>query len=80
LRPKDEPKFRLKNWYINEPYRSIISINESVYRAIIKVFETSAKAVKVVIDGVEKTIDLASNILTGASTVIKTRAFMPFLY
>jgi len=70
LRPRGEPKFELKNWYINEPYRSIVSISESVYNAVIKVFEVASRAVKVVIDGVEQTLDLANHIVSGASSLI----------
>jgi hypothetical protein len=47
LRPKEVTKFNVKNWYINEPYRSIIAMKESTYNAIIKVFKASMKAVEV---------------------------------
>jgi hypothetical protein len=76
LRPKDEERFKIKNWYIKEPYRTVVSIRESTYNAIVKVFELAAKAVKVVIDGVEKTIDLASNLLDGASAVINNLPYI----
>jgi hypothetical protein len=71
LRPKDEPKFKEKNWYINEPYRSIISMNEGIYNAMIKVFQLSKKAVKVVINGVDMVLDLTSNALDGVNSGLK---------
>ena len=63
LRPKDEPRFKEKNWYIKQPYRSIVSINERVYNAMLAVFRLAAKAVEVVIDGVEKVLDLTDTAL-----------------
>ena len=59
LRPKDESRFRARNWYINEPYRSIISMSERIYNAMQKVFKTSIKLVENAVDGVSETLDIS---------------------
>jgi hypothetical protein len=76
LRPKDEERFKVKNWYIKEPYRTIVSMRESIYNAMLKVFEVSAQAVKVVIDGVEKVLDLTSSALNFLGGTISTTSFL----
>jgi hypothetical protein len=66
LRPKDEPRFKEKNWYINEPYRSIIVINEAAYNLMLKVFKTAVQVVETAIDtvgvGVDTTLFLVKNL------------------
>jgi len=57
LRPKEEAKFRERNWYIKEPYRSIIQITEMVYNLVLKVFKTAIKVIETTIDGVENALD-----------------------
>jgi hypothetical protein len=43
---------------------------------MIKLFETLVKAVKVVIDGVEQTLNLAGNILTAGSTLLNNLPYI----
>ena len=83
LRPKNEERFKDLNWYIKQPYRSIVAINERIYNLMINVFKTGAKAVEVVLDGVNSVIDLTSSALdiarntaSGASFLIKNLPYI----
>ena len=76
LRPKNEAKFKEKNWFINEPYRSIVAITDKIYDAMIKLFKTLAKAVELVIDGVNVAIDLLAGTIDGLKDGMKLSAWL----
>ena len=71
MRPKNEAKFKEKNWYINEPFRSIVGIKEGIYNAMLKVFALLKKSVEVVISGVDVVLDLTSTVLDGVNSGLK---------
>ena len=57
LRPRGEGKFREKNWYIKEPYRSIVLVTDFIYNAMLKVFAVGIKLLDVVLDTINNSID-----------------------
>jgi len=57
LRPKGEQRFMEHNWYIKEPYRSIISITERTYNLMLNVFKVTLNAVESAVDSVSSTLD-----------------------
>jgi len=63
LRPKDEPKFKEKNWYIKEPYRSIISITEGIYNLVLNVFKTAVKVIEKTLESVDNALDMGLSLL-----------------
>jgi hypothetical protein len=71
LHPRDEVKFRVKNWQIKEPYRSIASISENICNLMIKVFKLVMKAIEVVIDGLDSVLDLTKDTLSCTAWLLK---------
>ena len=62
LRPKDEPKFKEKNWYIKEPYRSIISVSERAYNLMLQIFQMGIEAIDNATKGVDNALFLLKNL------------------
>ena len=62
LRPKDEPKFKEKNWYIKEPYRSIISVSERAYNLMLQIFQMGLEAIDNATKGVDNALFLLKNL------------------
>ena len=66
LRPKEVAKFKEKNWYLQEPYKSIANLNDKLYSAIVKVFKTAEKVIDKAIDTAEKVVDTGLKIVDTA--------------